>query len=190
MTEMEWPEGVDAARMERAQAARLAFVPPDFGAFEREDKVLLVRALSLWQPFASMVASGLKPIETRLQKTDVRGRFVVCATQKVAPPAIYDAALRRMADAGVDVAPYRPDVVVRGSALAIAKLTGCREMTPADEPLAWVHYLDEDTGKPRWAWETDPAALKRLRPFHVSGGQRWFRIPAVPLLAAGALDAA
>lgn len=46
-----------------------------------------MKAISLKQPFASLVASGQKTIETRKWKTNYRGDLLICSSQnpKIAP---------------------------------------------------------------------------------------------------------
>jgi len=46
------------------------------------------KAISLKQPWANLVASGEKTVETRKWKTDYRGDLVICSSQK---PKIYPA---------------------------------------------------------------------------------------------------
>ncbi len=48
----------------------------------------IYRAISLKQPWANLVASGKKPIETRKWTTNYRGDLVICSSQK---PKIYPA---------------------------------------------------------------------------------------------------
>jgi len=45
------------------------------------------RALSLWQPWATLVALGAKRIETRRWRTSYRGPLVIHATRKLPPEA-------------------------------------------------------------------------------------------------------
>jgi len=40
------------------------------------------KAISLMQPWANLVASGKKTIETRKWKTDYRGKIVICSSKK------------------------------------------------------------------------------------------------------------
>lgn len=48
------------------------------------------KAISLKQPWANLVASGIKTIETRKWKTNYRGEIVICSSQKPQiPPAGY-----------------------------------------------------------------------------------------------------
>ena len=43
----------------------------------------MMKALSLWQPWAGMVAAGLKPVDTRTWPTSYRGELAIHATVKV-----------------------------------------------------------------------------------------------------------
>lgn len=42
-----------------------------------------MKALSLWQPWATLVAIGQKRVETRSWRTSYRGPLLICSTQKV-----------------------------------------------------------------------------------------------------------
>lgn len=151
-------------------------LPFDAPASAPPAHALTIPALSLWQPFASLVVDGVKPIETRLSATAFRGRFVICATKKLAPKRFYSDVLRRLAEAGEDPEAYGPKNVQRGVILGIVELVECRPMTEADEPKAWVSRLT-DEGDLRWAWVLSPNVV-RLKPAPVKGGQFWFRVPA------------
>jgi ribosomal protein S27E len=96
-----------------------------------------MRALSLTQPWANMVAERAKPIETRTWSTPYRGWLLVCATRQVIPDC---------------PGPY-------GMALAVAALTDCRPMTKADEPLALCFAMPGP-----WAWVLD--GIEPLGPDH------------------------
>lgn len=86
----------------------------------------IIRGLCLKEPWAGMVASGKKTIETRTWKTKYRGLLLVCASKK--PPS--------------DLA---------GHAFAVVDLKDCRPMTPADEEAAGG--VKADPG--RYAWEIE-----------------------------------
>jgi hypothetical protein len=134
------------------------------------------RAISLWQPYASLVALGYKPIETRLWPTPYRGDFLVCATKAPAPREDYDRVLGRLRTRCVPTyGQLEPESSPKGVALCLVTLLECRPMTEADEEDAWVPYLNPKTGKPRWAW-----VLGNRRPVTwtpVSGKQGWFNVP-------------
>ena len=76
-----------------------------------------MKALSVKQPWANMIASGEKTIETRKWFTDYRGLLLIVSSRK-------------------------PSIDPAGCVVAIAKLTDCRLMTREDEEEAcceWYH---------------------------------------------------
>ena len=81
-----------------------------------------MKALSVKQPYASMIASGQKTIETRTWKTNYRGDLLICSSKK----------------------PYCGPV---GVALCIVNLYGCRPMNRQDEFWAQCEFYEG-----AWAW--------------------------------------
>lgn len=71
----------------------------------------IIKALSLHEPWASMIAEGEKTIETRMWRTSFRGILAICATK-------------------IPVAPRSGQVV------ALCRLVDCRPMTIEDEAAA------------------------------------------------------
>ena len=49
---------------------------------------MIVKALSIKQPWAGMIACGAKPIEYRSWKTPYRGDLLICASGSVVPKAV------------------------------------------------------------------------------------------------------
>jgi len=74
------------------------------------------------QPWANMVASGKKTIETRTWPTTYRGRLLIVSSRK-------------------------PSIPPAGCALALANLVDCRPMTQDDEPRACCELYPR-----AWAW--------------------------------------
>lgn len=72
-----------------------------------------MKAISLKQPWASLVADGIKTIETRKWSTKYRGTLVICSSRK-------------------------PDIYPAGFALATAEIYDCKPMVKADEKLACI----------------------------------------------------
>lgn len=70
-----------------------------------------VKALSVKQPWANMIASGAKTIETRTWATPYRGRLLILSSKS-------------------------PNIPPAGCAVAVAVLTDCRPMTRQDERAA------------------------------------------------------
>ena len=72
---------------------------------------MILPAISIQEPWASMIASGKKTIEVRSWKTNHRGTIVLCASKKV--PGKY-----------------------AGHAFALADIIEVRKMEPGDEKHA------------------------------------------------------
>lgn len=70
-----------------------------------------MKAISIKQPWANMIASGKKTIEVRTWSTSYRGPILLVSSK-------------------------RPAIEPAGCAVAVAELVDCRVMTNADEPQA------------------------------------------------------
>lgn len=93
-----------------------------------------MKALSIRQPWASLIRDGKKTIEVRSWITRFRGEFLV-------------------------VASARPDGPESGAALCIVRLEDCRPMTPDDESAALCRWTPG-----AWAWVlTDVRPIRPLR---------------------------
>lgn len=82
----------------------------------------LVKAISLKQPWASLVASGEKTIETRKWPTTYRGDVLIVSSKS-------------------------PNIAPAGQALAIVEIVDCRPMTKADEVAACCQVYPR-----AWSW--------------------------------------
>jgi len=133
-------------------------------------------AVSLYQPYASLVAAGLKPIETRPARIHYRGDMVICAAQKIDTEAAFytvaprltteqRAALERVGCAFDKAGDFCQFPV---GAVALVDVVGCRPLVPEDEPLAWAY------GPNRWAWLLEN--IRPLRPFPVRGMPGRFKV--------------
>jgi hypothetical protein len=98
-----------------------------------------MKAISLRQPWASMIASGEKKIETRKWFTKYRGDILIVASKS----------------------PKIPGLPV-GKALCIARLIDCRKMTKADEAVARCEIYPG-----AFAWVLDD--IRPIKPFEVKG---------------------
>lgn len=70
-----------------------------------------MKAISVKQPWANMIATGEKTIETRTWSTDFRGEILIVSSKD-------------------------PDIPPAGCAVAVATLVDCRPMSVLDEPAA------------------------------------------------------
>ncbi len=72
-----------------------------------------MKALSLIQPWATLVASGNKTIETRTYRTHYRGDLLICASKTVSP----------------EHPELSAEMFPKGVALCIVRLVDCVPMT-------------------------------------------------------------
>ena len=71
-----------------------------------------MKALSFWQPYASLIADGRKKIETRHWELFYRGQLAIHAAKKVDRTACVTFG-------------YDPDTIPRGAILCIVNVDGC-----------------------------------------------------------------
>jgi hypothetical protein len=103
-------------------------------------------AISIRQPWASLIATGKKTIETRTWPTKHRGPLLICVSQS----------------------PKRHGLPT-GVALAIADVIDCRPMTKADEPAACCDIYPK-----AWSWVL--ANVRAIDHFKVKGQLGLFKV--------------
>ena len=106
-----------------------------------------MKAISIRQPWASMVVSGEKTIETRTWRTNYRGPLLIVSSKQ---PIV--------------------DNLPRGYALAIVTLVDCRPMTKQDEAAACCGVT-----LGRFAWVL--SNIRNIVPFRVSGKLGLYEVP-------------
>jgi len=109
---------------------------------------MIIKAISVRQPEASMIQQGSKTIETRTWYTDHRGDLLICST-------------------------LNPDIIgfKCGFALCIVNLVNCRPMIWSDKIAARCEYRED---LKLFAWVlTD---LREIEPFRIQGRQRLFDV--------------
>lgn len=114
-----------------------------------------LKALSVKQAWAWLIASGRKPIETRTWATNYRGPILIVSSK----------ARMKQKDFKCFYERFGPLVALNlkyGKALCTANLVGCRPMTKADEKAAGCELYD---GAYSWVLED----VKRIEPFAVKG---------------------
>ena len=124
-----------------------------------------MKAISLWQPFASAIALGLKRFETRHWETKYRGEIVIHAAKKWTPE------LRVIAERG-GLGSFelpRGQVVAIVNICAIFRTEGIRHVIDPIETL-YGDYSDN-----RFAWSL--CDIRSIKPFPFKGGQGMFNIP-------------
>lgn len=89
-----------------------------------------MKALSVRQPWASMIAGGRKTIETRTWSTDYRGDLLIVSS-------------KRPKWGGLPL----------GQGLCVVELVDCRPMTIEDEPAAQCKMYEYGIGAYSWCLE-------------------------------------
>lgn len=112
-----------------------------------------MKALSVIQPWASMIASGYKTIETRTYKTNYRGDLLICAS-KTENPNFGD----------LDAATYP-----KGVTLCVVKLVDCVPMAAIHEEGARCAVYPN-----AWAWILED--VRKVEPFPVKGKLGLFEV--------------
>lgn len=130
-----------------------------------------MRAITIIQPWGSLIADGRKTFETRSWRTDYRGPVAIHAGRKL--------------DVEYAVAcGYRPEGVARGAIIAIARLVGVvtteqairqiHDTMPAYQAAEELHHGDYRPG--RYAWEL--ADVIRIPAFPMLGAQGLWTVPS------------
>jgi hypothetical protein len=141
-----------------------------------------VRAISLWQPWASLIAVGAKRIETRSWATSYRGPLAIHAAKKwdreqkrIAVTEPFRSALARVHD--IESLPGLDSVSLPlGKIVAVCRLVSCAAIrTDADIP-GHPEALFGDYTPGRFAWHlTNVFRLDQPIPF--TGAQGFFNVP-------------
>lgn len=107
---------------------------------------MIIKAISLHQPWASMIQQGSKTIETRIWPTKHRGDLLICST-------------------------LNPEIIgfKCGYALCVVNLVNCRKMILTDEAGARVSWRDD-----LFAWVL--TEVREIELFRVRGHQRLFDV--------------
>lgn len=126
-----------------------------------------MKAISVKQPFATLILSGYKSIETRTWSTAYRGPLLICASKQ--PHAGSWLCENRELSARQSVMSY-PITFPLGAMLCIVDLVDCRPMQQSDELKACCRIYPG-----AWAWE-----LENVRPVftkHVKGRLSFYDVP-------------
>jgi phage N-6-adenine-methyltransferase len=129
-----------------------------------------VKAISLWQPWASLIPLGLKHYETRSWKTSYRGKLLICST---AANSKQHKQYLKICDE-LELPPW--ENFLHGKAIALCELTDCIPMTAvfiARQSQTEILCGDWQVGRYAWKLENiQPIA----EPFVVKGKQGLFDI--------------
>jgi len=128
-----------------------------------------MKAISLWQPWASAMAMGLKKNETRHWSTSYRGPLLIhAAKKKVKIP--YEL-LKTLTRNGLN--PYEVDY---GVLVCKVDLIDCQQIGDDNRPPHdSLEYQLGNYDHGRWMWITDN--LQVFDPIAFRGSQGFFNIP-------------
>ena len=138
-----------------------------------------VAAISLWEPWATLMAIGAKKIETRSWATRHRGALLICAAVRKNNREMQQLIMDRPFYAALEGGLTR---LWHGHAVALVDLDQCLSTTPgantwpvgASLSLRGLEKSFGDYSPGRFAWIT--TGLRRLKPFPVKGRQGLFRV--------------
>lgn len=118
-----------------------------------------LRALSVKQPWASLIATGKKTIETRIWSTEFRGDLLICSSKKIDTYSMkaFDNDLFSF-----DIEMEFPT----GVALCLVELYDCRVMTMADEEKALCSVYGDGRWKARSFFLRK---IRRIKPIPIIG---------------------
>jgi hypothetical protein len=136
-----------------------------------------IKAISLWEPWATLIAAGIKTYETRGWYTNWRGELLICATKKKTGEQRqqYSKILSELKGEKVDIDGFPCfENLSFGHAIAVVNLSDCLKMTDdviQETPRKEIITGDWSTG--RFAWK-----LENIRPLNsripVLGKQGFF----------------
>lgn len=119
-----------------------------------------MKAISIKQPWAWMIADGTKTIETRTWSTGYRGEILIVSSK-----GKMLGVTQRVFDVRYPEAP----VVLYGQALAICRLVDCRPMTGDDEIAACCPIYPDAVS---WMLED----IRKIEPFDVKGSLNIYEV--------------
>jgi hypothetical protein len=128
-----------------------------------------MKALSIKQPYASLIAEGKKTIETRKWQTKYRGDILICAGKKRDEQAmfLFDKNVNARKELAIEGSLYdRP----LGAALCIAELYEIKPMAREDRRAALCNLYP---GAYSWFLRN----IRRVEPFEVKGALSLFEAP-------------
>jgi hypothetical protein len=113
-----------------------------------------IKAVSVLQPWATLILLGVKCFETRAWRTAHRGALAIHAGRRLTPAGRALAAAEPIATLLRDAGYRTPDCLPRGVVLGEVELVACTPVEELDpDLLSDVERALGDFGPGRWAWE-------------------------------------
>jgi activating signal cointegrator 1 len=126
--------------------------------------VAVMRAISLWQPWASAIPMGLKMFETRGWKTNYRGPLIVHAAKRMTS--------EQKTFIMANSLPYNLPL---GNIVAICELTGIFETEFLTKVISDTERTFGDYAPGRYGWLLEN--IRPIGPIPFKGGQGFFNVP-------------
>jgi hypothetical protein len=130
----------------------------------------MIKAISLWEPWATLIALGKKRYETRSWKTFYRGPLLICAAKKKLP-FIEIASLLHSFQLTIDDLHY-------GRAIAIVDLAVIFTTDYIHDAIDAIEKKVGDFSSGRYAWKLDNVR-KFEKPPWIRGKQGLFDAPDI-----------
>lgn len=111
-----------------------------------------MKAISLTQPWASLLAAGQKRVETRSWQTSYRGRLAIHASKGFPGDCQELCHSRHFAQALTAIGFDRPDQLPRGAIVGLGTLVDCRMTVIASQAISEVERAFGDYGSGRFAF--------------------------------------
>lgn len=128
-----------------------------------------MKAISLWQPWASAIALGLKRIETRGWSTNYRGPIAIHAAKRWGREQREFAAIEHTLGRLPARLPF-------GAIVAVAEIEGCELSWRLRPTVGAIEKIYGDYGEGRFGWQlTNIVALPEPIPYR--GSQGFFKVP-------------
>lgn len=138
---------------------------------------MIIKAISIHQPWASLIASGVKKFETRSWSTRHRGPLLICASKYKLPPIEVRFLMLDLQTPSIgDVSEERFYYLPFGKAVCLVNLEACistdlihfdRRFKETDRPFG-------DFSPGRFAWRL--RNVRTFEPFPVRGQQGLFNV--------------
>lgn len=129
-----------------------------------------IRALTWWEPYASLMLPPFNKIETRTWSTKYRGLVLICSAKKFMSESDIMSVSGPFYTQRIFTEMSRHHIKEkRGFAIAVGRLVDCRLMQPIDEAQCFVKY---DPTKYVHIYED----VKPIEPFKWKGSQGWKKL--------------
>ena len=133
-----------------------------------------MKAISLWQPWATLMAAGLKKNETRSWSTSYRGPLLIHAAKR--KPKKHEIVHFL---AAVDICKLDKSILYElpfGAVLCCVELVSCQKITMVNHPDSKsFEFYAGDYRHGRFMWITQN--LQTFNPIPFKGSQGFFNVP-------------